>query len=278
MSERIAIEANDWHAEVCPDAGANFACVRYRGQDLLRPWSAQETNPFLAGAPLLLPANRTAGGRFSFAGKEYVLPVNEPFSGAHLHGELHRQRFQVCAQERDRVELEYENARTVYPFPFRIRIAYRVGVQGLVSEYHLENLASTDMPLTFALHTTFVEPDWFQVPLKALQERDERYMPTGRILPLTVQQRTYCSGSPSRGRSIIGYYQSAGGTARIGAHLIYRVFGFDHWVLYNGGGTAGYLCVEPQLGAVNGLNDPANCPVIRKGQVLSLKTCLEWLE
>ena len=182
MSERIAIEANDWHAEVCPDAGANFACVRYRGQDLLRPWSEQETNPFLAGAPLLLPANRTAGGRFSFAGKEYVLPMNEPFSGAHLHGELHRQRFQVCAQERDRVELEYENARTVYPFPFRIRIAYRVGVQGLVSEYHIENLASTDMPLTFALHTTFVEPDWFQVPLKADGAHSPAYGPAAHIL------------------------------------------------------------------------------------------------
>ena len=133
------------------------------------------------------------------------------------------------------------------------------------------------MPVTFALHTTFEEPKWFRVPLAACQERDARNLPTGRFVPLSAQELAYTTGSPSRGRVISGYYRSAGDTAQIGPHFRYQAFGFDHWILFNGGGTSGLLCVEPQLGAVNALNDPENCPIISGKSSLNLQTRLFWV-
>lgn len=277
MDSMLTIASHRWEVQIDPAHGANLACARYRGRDVLCPRSAGRDNPYLAGAPLLLPANRTAGGRFSFAGKTYALPVNEPSSGAHLHGELHRQCFRVRRREVNCVQFEYENVGTIYPFPFLIQVAYRVDDNCLYAGYRIYNPSDAAMPVTFALHTTFEEPEWFRVPLAACQERDARNLPTGRLVPLSAQELSYTTGSPSRGRVISGYYRSAGDTAQIGPHFRYQAFGFDHWILFNGGGTSGLLCVEPQLGAVNALNDPENCPTISGKSSLSLQTRLFWV-
>lgn len=274
INDIAEISAAGWRAEIDPARGANLIRARYRDWDALSPESPERANPLLSGAPLLLPANRTAGGSFSFAGKTYALPVNEPSSGAHLHGMLYRQRFEICAHARDMIRLEYVNAGEIYPFAFRMRVTYRAGEAGLRADYDIENLSGGDMPLTFGLHATFPEPESFSVPLRARQPRDARNLPIGGYVPLDEAERRYCVGSPSRGRAISGYYLSGGDTARIGARLRYQASGFDHWILYNGGGAQGFLCIEPQLGAVDALNDPGNCPVIPRGGALRLQTRL----
>lgn len=268
------IRSGLWVAEIAPELGANIVSLRYGGQDILRPWSKNITDPFLAGAPLLLPANRTAGGQFSFEGHTYLLPINDTYSQTHLHGTLHDQTFQVTEQGPAHICLAYENQGEVYPFPFRITVCYRLSCEGLQTHYTIENPAGAPMPLTFGVHTTFPEPDWFCVPLAACQEKDNRHIPTGRYIPLNPQEACYCTGSSSRDRNISGFYLAAGDTARIGDRICYQAEGFDHWILYNGKGTGGFLCMEPQLGGVNALNDAQNCPVLRENEVLHLKTRL----
>lgn len=159
------------------------------------------------------------------------------------------------------------------PFSFAITVHYRLEEKGLSSVYHIQNTGKTPMPLTFGLHTTFQEPEQFRVPLASCQEKDARHIPTGRYVPLSPRETAYTQGSPSRGIPISGYYRAGGNVAQIGG-FTYEVTGFDHWVLYNGGGQSGFLCVEPQLGAVDGLNRQSGCPVIYPGSHLSLKTRL----
>ena len=130
------------------------------------------------------------------------------------------------------------------------------------------------MPLSFGLHTTFREPDWFSVPLDSCQEKDSRHIPTGRYIPLNAQEQFYRTGSKSCGMAISGFYRSAGNTAYIGKDIRYQVTGFDHWILYNGGGSGGYLCVEPQLGGVNSLNDRNHCPLIPGKGAVHLETLI----
>lgn len=272
--QKIVIKNGSWLMETIPNLGANITALRLDNQDVLIPWTPDNPNPYLMGAPLLLPANRTAGGCFSFAGKQYTLPLNEPENNAHLHGQLHRQAFSVLEASDTSVTMEYENHGEIYPFPFRICVNYQLSPSAMQAEYQITNTGSQTMPLTFALHTTFVEPDLFRVPIKACQERDSHLIPTGRYLPLTPDQQTYVTGSVSRYKKIVGYYQAAGNTAYIGSDYTYDVQGFDHWILYNGNGTSGFLCVEPQLGGVNCLNDEAHCPIIQKDQTLCLKTTL----
>ena len=273
-SKNCTIRCGNWLAEIAPAHGANIVLLRRGEEDILKPWTEEIADPYLGGAPLLLPANRTAGGRFTFEGRTYQLPINEEYSQSNLHGSLHTQTFAVKEHGPAHICLEYENTG-IYPFPFRITVCYHLRKDGLESRYCIENLAETAMPLTFALHTTFPEPASFCVPVAACQERNDHYLPTGRYVPLSPQEEHYCTGSPSKGVAVSGYFSAAGNTAHIGEHLSYRVEGFDHWVLFNGKGQAGLLCIEPQLGGVNALNTPT-CPVIPKGGNLKLKTLLTY--
>ena len=268
----ITLRAHGWRAIIDPEKGSNLLSLRFGDRDILRPWSDGIPDPFLFGAPLLLPANRTAGGCFRFKGEEYCLPINDSFSNAHLHGRLHCRQFQITEREETRVILCYVNQGEIYPFPFRISVIYQAGIQDFTAEYVIENLSETEMPLTFGLHTTFPEPEWFSVPLAACQEKDAHHIPTGCYIPLNSQEQQYCIGSPSRNVVISGFYRAAGNTARIGSDVYYETSGFDHWILFNGRGEGGFLCIEPQLGGVNALNDPDHCPVIPGNGTLHLKT------
>lgn len=274
--QTLLLCCNGWEARIAPAYGANLLSLRYNGQDILRPWSEEITDPYVIGAPLLFPANRTAGGRFSFRNKAYTLPVNDSFGNSHLHGLLFRQTFRVETVEPDRICLSYENRGEIYPFPFRFTVCYNVDSTDFVSEYRIENPSETAMPFTFGLHTTFPEPDIFSVPLESCQEKDSHHIPTGRYIPLNGQEQQYVTGSASRDVVISGYYRAGGDTARIGS-LRYRVTGFDHWILYNGRGQGGFLCVEPQLGGVNALNQPETCPTLEGHSAITLTTRLSVL-
>lgn len=262
-----------WTATIDPTSGANVISLRHGNVPVLQEPRPDNADPFLVGAPLLLPANRTANARFSFGGREYQLPVNEA-NGAHLHGLVHNAPFTVDAATESSAVLSLENHGEFYPFPFRLAVAYQLTEEGLHSRYTLTNTGSTPMPFTFGLHTTFREPDSFRVPLRDQQEKDSRHIPTGRHVPLDDQELGYVIGSPSRSLPISGFYRAAGDTAEIGTDYRYQVTGFDHWILYNGGGRGGFLCIEPQLGGVNALNQPESCPRLLPGEVRTLQTWL----
>ena len=256
----LELAAGKWRADVAPERGGNIVGLRFDGQNVLAPIRPDNADPYLIGSPLLLPANRTAGGRFRFEGRLCRLPVNEPKSGSHVHGLLHTAAFSAAERSDASVRLIYENHGEIYPFPFRMEVVYALSESGLAARYALTNLSDGAMPYSFGLHTTFVEPARFSVPLGMQQERDDKNLPTGRYLPLNETEEAYARGADSRGRVVSGYYTAAGDTARIGEYR-YRAEGFDHWILYNARGKGGVLCVEPQRGCVDALNRP-DCPVL----------------
>lgn len=269
----ITLTGFGWNASISTDTGANLISLTFQGTNILRPLQDSCPDPFIAGSPLLFPANRTANGCFYFGGMKYALPVTEEKSGANLHGALYRQSFSVDHVSTDIARLHYENCGDVYPFPFRITVEYRAEKGAFQSRYQIQNTGSQTMPFTFGLHTTFPEPDCFQVPLDSRQEKDANHIPTGRYVPLNEQEQMYCTGSPSRGLEISGFYKSAGSSALIGENIVYQTEGFDHWILYNGRGNSGFLCIEPQCGGVNGLNLP-RCPALEPGQLREFRTIL----
>lgn len=274
--ETISFSHGGWQAQVCPALGGNLVRLDYQGAPVLRPLTGPQqlaADPYTIGSPILLPANRTLAGQFTFQNTVYRLPVNEPQHNAHLHGLVYTAPFALLRQTAAGAVLALENQGRYYPFPFLLEVEYRLDGQGAHAFYRICNTGSGAMPLTFGLHTTFAEPDWFRVPLAGAQEKDEHHIPTGRTRPLNEEEARYCTGSPSRGQVISGYYLSGGDTACIGPRLRYQAGpGFDHWVLYNARGQGGLLCVEPQCGAVNGLNLPGGCRVLAAGETLQLKT------
>ena len=253
------IESPDkkWRAEVSARLGANIIQLQYNNEHIFMPLESKqqlEENPFVIGSPILFPANRTYKGEFIFYARKYTLPVNDSLNVSNLHGFLYCQNFKVLENTRQKIILCYENVAGIYPFPFKIIVEYFLDNKGLKQCYSIENTGDIDMPFTFALHTTFIEPQSFMVPIQSCHEKNDEHIPTGRYIELNDQEKLYSSGSASENLVISGYYKSCGNVAQIG-DIKYKVSNnFDHWILYNGGGKSGFLCVEPQCGAVNGLN------------------------
>lgn len=258
IKDTITLKCGLWQAVICPRLGGNIIALKYDMEDVLRPLEDEnelKINPYLWGAPILMPANRTHAGRFSFEGREYTLPLNEPEHGNHLHGLVLYQVFELVEADESRAVLRLVDRECVsYPFPYAVSVTYSLTENGLSADYVVENIGKGNMPLTFCLHTTFAEPADFTCPIDLCQEKDEHHVPTGRYVELNEQEKKIAVSSPSKGLVISGYYRACGNCARIGEYQYAVSDHFNHWILFNGRGESGFLCVEPQSGKVNGLN------------------------
>ena len=265
----VTLKAGSWQATVLPGFGMNMICLRCDGKAILREPSKEQTlqqDPHVYGIPLLFPANRTAGGRFSFEGKSYQLPVNEPGLGNNLHGDLYNAPFEVIQQNEASLAAVYENHGERYPFPFRMEITDMLSEQGLTRHLRLENIGETAMPFTLAFHTAFREPKQFSVPIGRCAKRDERFLPTGKWEKLSKAEDEYRSGTSSNGRAISGFFEADGHAVKLDEIRFAVSENFDQWILFNGGGKQGFLCIEPQCGQVNGLNIPGGHRVLEPGE------------
>jgi aldose 1-epimerase len=211
--------------------------------------------PCLYGLPLILPANRTDGGRFIFGDRCYNLPINEPHWNNHIHGLLKDAPFTVLSAEPASLHARLVNSGEYYPFPFVLEITDSLSPEGFLRTLTLKNTGAVPMPYTVGFHATFAEPESFAVPVGKCCEMDARALPTGKLLELSERQLAYKSGFRPDGSPIRGIYTSDGGKVQLGRFTMEVSKQFDHWVLFNGSGGEGYLCIEPQCGAVNGLNN-----------------------
>lgn len=255
----VCLQRGKWRAVVLTGFGMNPVLLRCQSQPVLREpadLDMLKQSPFLYGMPLLFPPNRTRDGKFAFDGVEYSLPINEPEWRNHLHGQYYDAPFQVIAQDRCSLSAQYRSIGKRFPFPFVLTIADRLEEEGFFRRIELCNTGRRDMPVLLGFHTTFAEPDVFSVPIGGRWETDRRYLPTGRIVSLTPEQAAFRTGCNPHGKKINGFYQSVGGTAKVGDFWYQVSPEFQQWVLFNGDGNQSFLCIEPQTGVVNGLNMP----------------------
>ena len=264
--KNVILQAGKWRAEILPSFGCDLTGLWYGEAPVLRPAQPHSLlktdSPFLYGSPLLFPPNRTDGGRFVFDGKTYLLPVNEPERNNHLHGLLYDAPFRTLRQSGQELLCQYHSRGRRYPFPFSLTMHWQMTEKGLQLSAALRNDGGRDMPAVLGFHTTFAAPPSFSVPIGLRWERDERLLPTGKLLPLTPGEEQIRKGCSAQGWPLSGYYTAAGHAARIGAYEMRTSPEFTQWVLFNGGGTDGFVCVEPQTGCVNGLNRMGGCRVL----------------
>ena len=268
--DAVVLKNGRWEARVQPDFGMNLFAVRVDGRDLLRPCDGRDTiatRRFLYGFPLIMPANRTAGGRFTFRGREYDLGINEPARGNHLHGNMGDAPFAVTEQTDSSVTARYENRGERYPFHFDMTIRVTVEPDRVTETVCIKALE--DMPYTFGLHATFAQPERFYVPRGRQCVWDENCVPTGQWIdpPLPLGETFDTCFAMERGDAkVSGCYAKAGSTAVLDDIAFTVSDTFDHWVMFNADGKQGFLCVEPQSGQVNGLNIPGGHRVLAAGE------------
>lgn len=273
----ITLRCGQWEAVIAPGMGMNAISLTCNGENLLRSpesWQALAGDSCVYGTPILMPPNRTAGGTFTFDGKEYRLPVNEPAFQNHLHGRLHCQAFTVMEMEETYVKGTYVNRGEIFPFPFRLDVTCCLTPEGLAQEYVFTNTGDTDMPLTFGLHTVFAVKQRIAVPIGKRWTVNDCYIPTGELEELTADSRAYRQGMNPNHHLVRGFYTSAGNEAQFD-RFRYRVSdNFDQWVLWNADGEGGFCAIEPMCGAVNALNSGEGLLRLKPGETTRFATAI----
>jgi galactose mutarotase-like enzyme len=145
----LRIEAGPWTADIAAE-GAELKRLQWKDRDLL--WSG---DPLWWGrtAPLLFPVvGAVSNGEIRVGERAYPMPK---------HGFARDLRWTVDAHEGDSLTLSLADSpktRAHFPFAFRLKLAYRLGADGLLMTATLENPSDTPLPASFGFHPAFRWP------------------------------------------------------------------------------------------------------------------------
>lgn len=272
----VKIQYGDYTALINPKSGANCISLRnsmYNAKILREPDTTDILdNPYLYGMPILYPANRISGGCFEFEGRTYKFPINESETNCHLHGMLHCAEFEIAEYGKDFIKCVFDKPYLDFSHSFRIEMLYSLSEQGLEQKTKISNLSGEDMPNFLAFHTTFNVPFLLNSSLDDIRlfaevgdeiERDEKYLPTGRILPCDDTTSKIQAGSFMPLEKVISRHYRIENTGRIelmdtnrGIKLIYENDNNFKWRLFYNGNANEYICLEPMTCMANCQNAP----------------------
>ncbi len=151
--EQYTIRHGDYEATVC-EQGAILRVLRWQGTDLIAPFDPDKPVPCCNGYMLVPYPNRIEGGRYTFEGRTYQFPIDEPDRDTSLHGTGYRS-FWVCeSKSDDSVTLVWRNAADAvsYPFKVRARVRYTLTDDGLELSMTGINDGTVDAPWAFGIH------------------------------------------------------------------------------------------------------------------------------
>ena len=278
--KHVEISGGGYTARIDPSRGANLISLRNDSYSaaLLRepPADGVLDNPYLYGMPILFPVNRIENGRFTFEGREYVFPINEPNTGCHLHGALHETPFALSERSDNKAVFCYtatsERPYLSFPHSFEIRMEYALENDGLRHSVTVMNTSESNMPLFLGFHTTFntlflkeSKPEDMRVYADITEEYERNmavnYLPTGRKLPFDAVSAALSEGIfQPFGGPISRHYRGKGKMSVTDlankCRLVYENDEkYTFRLIYNGG-KAGYICLEPQNCLANCANSP----------------------
>jgi len=160
-------------AEVAPGIGNNVYRFECEGTPLILPPAdlrslRHETfAAFKYGTPILFPPNRVKGAQFTFGGREYRLPLNEP-PHHHLHGEICSRAWEVvdigASEERGAYVTsrfryaDHPDLMAYFPHPLAFTVTYRLSDGTLHMETSIANEGADAAPFAFGLHPYFPLP------------------------------------------------------------------------------------------------------------------------
>ena len=303
MKNCITISGGGYTASIRADMGAN--CVRLvhapSGADILRTPPSDEVwekNPNIYGMPLLFPPNRIRDGEYTFGGRLYRFPINEPARHHHIHGLLSVTPFAVEEARPDYARFVFradqKNPYLDFPHAFTVVQEFRVSDLGLSQQLTVLNDGDTPMPFGTGFHTSMNVPFLpggkaencrLSVTAGKVWRYDDRILPTGE----TASAQPYVDGVPAAHQRISELMDMGGSGGRAiledaaaGGRIVYEAGpGFRYWMLFNQGGEMGYICPEPQTWIIDAPNSPlppeiSGFDAIQPGDRRVLKTALRF--
>lgn len=138
---------------VIVEVGGGIREYSVAGRPVLEPFPLGQMCDGAHGAPLIPWPNRLAQGRYSFAGSEHQLALDEPEHHNAIHGLLRWRPWSELDHGADRVVV---GARLLampgYPFAVEVSIAYGLGEDGLSVTTSARNVGDTECPFGAGQH------------------------------------------------------------------------------------------------------------------------------
>lgn len=302
--ESIILRSGDASAEIRADMGGN--CISYTtgAVELMRRPASPEAlrnAPNVYGTPLLFPPNRIRGGQFTFEGRRYEFPINEPERGNSIHGVMSQTAMDVVEQSESSVllcwEATPESPYLAFPHGFAITVGWNLQADGLHHTVTVTNLSPDRMPVGLGFHTALnasfipgdTAPEHYRIRLSATEEipyDKESIIPTGeRLTSSPLLTLLNGEGYQPQGEYMSRHLLRGPGGAELihlptGRRICYDVSDeLRYWVLWNGGGTQGFVCPEPQTWMIDAPNqsqhlEESGFRTLESGASLTVKTHL----
>lgn len=174
------------HRVVVAGVAATLLSWRVDGVEVLLTHAADDVGEGYRGKTILPWPNRIDHGRYTFGGKQYQVPVNEPERDAALHGLMSFVEWRPVRHRRDGVVLEYRlPPQYGYPFEMTFRTEYAVDASGVRCTWAARNTGRTDAPFGTANHTYVAAPGGsidamtLRLPASTYYVTNDRLIPTG---------------------------------------------------------------------------------------------------
>jgi aldose 1-epimerase len=144
--------------------------------------------------------NRLRDGKYSFEGKDYAFPINEPDNQNALHGFLYSEDFAlkklIASPDMCSITLayEYDKVYDFYPFSFSFDVTFQIESNKLTALFEITNTGESDLPFGFGWHPYFmltekVDEMWLQFPSGEQLELDDRQLPTGQTMSFDLFEK-----------------------------------------------------------------------------------------
>lgn len=135
------------------EVGAGIREYEVDGRPVLDPYPAEAMCDGAHGAPLIPWPNRLGGGRYSFDGQDYQLPITEPEHGNAIHGLLRWRNWRPIERSEGHVVMGIRlYPQSGWPFALEISVGYALGDGGLVVETRASNIGSSPGPFGSGQH------------------------------------------------------------------------------------------------------------------------------
>jgi aldose 1-epimerase len=248
----MKLHHGDWQALICPEQGAAFASLRWRGRDVLVPTPEGARHPGSYGAFWMLPwANRLDGGRIA----GHAMPINRAAEASAIHGLARDLPWEVVSAAPDQVVLQQR--LTFAPFDYTARLAVSLDADGLVMEMTLRHEGSAPAPYGMGWHPWFTRSSAISLHLNAMQRANH----TVRGLPESL---TPCAGIAADEAGLIGldnFFVGWDGVARlvtpVGIITLTATGDFAAGVQVYAPPAQSVICVEPVSHMPDAPNRPA---------------------
>jgi aldose 1-epimerase len=272
----IRLVYSDFVATVAP-FGASLRGLTYEKLPVVTGYSGRANKIGGQGDVLIPFPGRVKGGRYTWDGVTYQMPITDKDGPNAIHGFVRLTEWQVTRQKENKVtfQLNFPGAEG-YPFPLSLSITYLLTVMGLTCVFEVQNVGTQDAPVSVGFHPYFtvgseiIDTDILTLPFSSLLEMEE-LIPTGRVRPVAEAHLDFRDPRPIENTKFNSCFlhpiRNQNGNAVITLRSKERKIGvwmdesFESVVLYSGDPLSEAhrrksLAIEPMTGGSDSFNHP----------------------